>query len=190
MDALYTETIVTEKYGYSMTINLYQDPDAPNPFEEFDTLGTLESTFPNAFDGNAFIEQLDKERAVFVESPTWGVDYVIYATRERIRHYYNVKRLTKKVLAKAFDCLMAERTIFENWSSGGVVGYSIIDDETGEEIDSCWGFYDDDCGDTCLEAAREAAESYRRPIPAWARNWTLLPGLTAEQIGNPFLRVA
>ena len=50
MDALYTETIITEKYGYSMTINLYQDPDAPNPFEEFDTLGTLESTFPNAFD--------------------------------------------------------------------------------------------------------------------------------------------
>lgn len=190
MDALHTETIVTEKYGYSMTINLYQDPDAPNPFEEFDTLGTLESTFPNAFDGNAFIEQLDKERAVFVESPTWGVDYVIYATREQIRTAYNVKRLTKKILAKAFDCLTAERAIYENWLSGGVVGYSVIDDETGEEIASCWGFYDDDCGDHALEAAREDAESYRRPIPAWAKNWKLLPGLTAEQVGNPFLRVA
>ena len=38
--------------------------------------------------------------------------------------------------------------------------------------------------------AREAAENYRRPIPAWAKNWKLLPGLTAEQVGNPFLRVA
>ena len=43
MDAFYTENIVTEKYGYNMTINLYQDIDAPNPFDEFDTLGTLET---------------------------------------------------------------------------------------------------------------------------------------------------
>ena len=190
MDALYTENIVTEKYGYSLTINIYQDSDASNPFEEFDMLGTLENTFPNAFDGDAFSEQLDKERAVFVESPTWGIDYVIYATRERIREYYNVKRLTKNVLAKAFDCLMAERAFYENWLNGGVVGYIVTDDETGEEIDSCWGFYDDDYSDACLEAAREAAENYRRPIPTWAKNWILLPGLTAEQVGNPFLRVA
>ena len=33
MDAFYTENIVTEKYGYNMTINLYQDIDAPNPFD-------------------------------------------------------------------------------------------------------------------------------------------------------------
>lgn len=189
MDALYTENIVTEKYGYSMTINLYQDIDAPNPFEECDTLGTLENC-KNLYAYKELIGHLDAEKAVMVEGFTSGYesnDFVIYASRERIREYYNVKRLTKKVLEKAYDCLMEERTTYEKWLSGDVVGYVVTDDETGEDIDSCWGFYDDGYA---LEQAREAAESYRRPVPAWAKNWKLLPGLTAEQVGNPFLRVA
>lgn len=189
MDAFYTENIVTEKYGYNMTINLYQDIDAPNPFDEFDTLGTLE-TFTRATEYRERIEQLDKERSIFVEGSTLETEYVIYASRASIRTAYNVKRLTKKTLAKAFDCLMSERAIYENWLNGGVTGYIVTDDETGEEIDSCWGFYDDDNDEHALEEAREAAENYRRPIPAWAKNWKLLPGLTAEQVGNPFLRVA
>ena len=69
MDAFYTENIVTEKYGYNMTINLYQDIDAPNPFDEFDTLGTLE-TFTSATEYRERIEQFDKERSIFVEGST------------------------------------------------------------------------------------------------------------------------
>ena len=104
MDAFYTENIVTEKYGYNMTINLYQDIDAPNPFDEFDTLGTLE-TFTSATEYRERIEQFDKERSIFVEGSTLRTEYVIYASRASIRTAYNVKRLTKKTLAKAFDCL-------------------------------------------------------------------------------------
>lgn len=188
MDAFYTENIVTEKYGYNMTINLYQDLNTSNPFDLYNTLGTLE-TFTRAAEYRERIEQLDKERSIFVEGSTQGTDFIIYASRARIKAEYNVKRLTKKTLAKAFDCLTSERAIYENWLNGGVTGYIVTDDETGEEIDSCWGFYDD-YDEHVLEAAREAAENYRRPIPAWAKNWMLLPGLTAEQIGNPFLRVA
>ena len=189
MDAFYTENIVTEKYGYNMTINLYQDLYASNPFDLYNTLGTLE-TFTRATEYRERIEQLDKERSIFVEGSTLETEYVIYASRASIRTAYNVKRLTKKTLAKAFDCLMSERATYENWLNDGVTGYIVTDDETGEEIDSCWGSYDDDNDEHVLEAAREAAESYRRPVPAWAKNWKLLPGLTAEQVGNPFLHVA
>ncbi len=149
MDAFYTENIVTEKYGYNMTINLYQDIDAPNPFDEFDTLGTLE-TFTSATEYRERIEQFDKERSIFVEGSTLRTEYVIYASRASIRTAYNVKRLTEKTLAKAFDCLMSERAIYENWLNGGVTGWkSFFACRVKYEVSMCT-FYNIDVSDMTI----------------------------------------
>lgn len=92
-------------------------------------------------------------------------EYIIYVSRASIKAAYDVERLIKKTLTKAFDCLMSERAIYEGWLNGGITGYIVTDDETREEIDFCRGFYDDDDDEHALEEAREAVENYRRPVP-------------------------
>ncbi len=186
MDAFYTENIVTEKYGYNMTINIYNDPDAQNPFDEWDTLGTLE-TFCSPSKFESFLEELTRSKAAFVTGSTQYEDYVIYATRETIFKEYKRKRMSRKLWETVCNCLYSEYNNLEKWLNGEVFGFVIVDMETEENIESCWGFYD---FNACLEYAKETALAYRKPVPAWAKNWMLLPGLTAEQIGNPFLRVA
>lgn len=43
---------------------------------------------------------------------------------------------------------------YETWSNGGVWGF-IVEDQDGEGLDSCWGFYGDE---TCIEQAKESAD--------------------------------
>jgi hypothetical protein len=51
---------------------------------------------------------------------------------------------------------MLER--YQQWANGDIWGY-IIEDSSGEELDSCWGYYgSDDCGGQAKEAADHLAE--------------------------------
>ena len=64
----------------------------------------------------------------------------IYATAEAIRKGFEVKRITKKTLEKAQRCLEAEVETYDQFITGEVYGF-IVEDENGEEIDSCWGYF-------------------------------------------------
>lgn len=44
---------------------------------------------------------------------------------------------------KAKKCLEAELEIYDNYLQGNVWGFT-IEDEEGDDVDSCWGFYGDD----------------------------------------------
>jgi hypothetical protein len=63
----------------------------------------------------------------------------IYATADEIRKNFLVKRISKKTLARAEKCLEAEVETYDNYLSGSV--YGLVLKESGEETDSCWGFY-------------------------------------------------
>ncbi|HUX02457.1 MAG TPA: hypothetical protein VMY35_15960, partial [Phycisphaerae bacterium] len=52
-------------------------------------------------------------------------------------------------------CLRAEVSTYDDYLTGQVFGY-VVEDEDGNDLDSCWGFYGEDY---CRETARESAEA-------------------------------
>lgn len=85
-------------------------------------------------------------------------DGYLYATRETIaKGWPSWKLLTKARRAEITAVLRAEITTYNQWASGEVYGY-VIEDERGEHVDSCWGFYGDD---HVTESAKESAEYQR-----------------------------
>jgi len=79
---------------------------------------------------------------------------VIVATKDAIRTAYGVKRITKKLTAQVQERLIGEVETFCRYINGDVYGYE-IDNENGENIDSCWGFYGED-GEIEMIAAMRA----------------------------------
>lgn len=75
----------------------------------------------------------------------------VYASHEKILKEFGNKKLTKKVLEKAEQCLIQEVNSYDDYLTGNVWGYEITD-ENGELLDSCWGFVGD--YKYCLEEAK------------------------------------
>lgn len=68
----------------------------------------------------------------------------IYVERRRIREEYSVKRIGKQLKARIEDYLRNEVKTYAQYLEGDVYGFIIEDKETGNQIDSCWGFYGTD----------------------------------------------
>ena len=69
-----------------------------------------------------------------------GLLGVIAVEKSKACKEYGKKRPCKSVQEKAEKCLEHEIEILDTFASGQIYGYT-IDDENGEEVDSCWGFY-------------------------------------------------
>lgn len=70
----------------------------------------------------------------------------IYVTREKVREEYGCKRVSKKMVKRIKGYLRNEVETYDQYLTGDVYGYRITNEETDEEVDSCWGFFgDDDC---------------------------------------------
>lgn len=63
----------------------------------------------------------------------------IYATLAEVREWYGVKKITKQVRQRAIDSLRSIVEEYDKYLTGDVWGY-VIEDEDGEDVDSCWGF--------------------------------------------------
>jgi len=164
------------KFG-KYTIRIEQE-DSPESPREWDNLGTMICEHrrynlgdrKEQYEGEV-LEILNGERPDKVALPIYMYDHggialstgsfscsfdsglvgAIFVTKEKIRKEYNVKRITKKVLAKVEDCLRGELEIFSSYINGEVYGF-IIEDENENIVDSCWGFYSTE---EALEAAKE-----------------------------------
>lgn len=66
----------------------------------------------------------------------------IFMEKSRIREIYGWKRITKAREEQVKTWLRNEVETYSQWANGQVYGF-ITKDPDGEEIDSCWGFYDD-----------------------------------------------
>lgn len=62
--------------------------------------------------------------------------------------------ISREQAVKNLECEIEE---YSAWCTGDVYGY-VIEDENGNELDSCWGFYGQDYA---IESARESAKSQR-----------------------------
>jgi hypothetical protein len=67
----------------------------------------------------------------------------IYVPRQDIMKEYDKKYLTKSLRARVEARLKAEVEVYDQYLRGDVYGF-ILEDENGETIDSCWGFYGSD----------------------------------------------
>lgn len=78
-----------------------------------------------------------------------GVVGFVFATKEKIRYAYGVKRVTKSVLEKVKNVMESELDDLSQWLNGEVYEYAIKEvtlDECGDVVDtvcldSCAGFY-------------------------------------------------
>lgn len=76
----------------------------------------------------------------------------IYATRRAVLKEWNKKRMSPTLNEQATQVLLAEVKEYNQYLTGDVWGY-IIEDDAGEQLDSCWGFYG---AEYCKQAAEEA----------------------------------
>ena len=71
-----------------------------------------------------------------------GMVGCIYADYEKIRSWYNVKRITKAMIEKVKESLRNEVKVYDDYISGNVYGYVIKKDD--EEMDNSCGYtYED-----------------------------------------------
>lgn len=65
----------------------------------------------------------------------------IYVCKDKVRSEYNWRILTAKRNGKIEQYLRNEVKLYDDYLTGNVYGYTIDDPHTGEQFDSCWGFY-------------------------------------------------
>jgi hypothetical protein len=78
----------------------------------------------------------------------------IVATRKSAKRI-GIRHLTQKSREKIRARLIGEVTEYDQYLTGDVYGF-IIEDEEGEMVDACWGFYGHD---HCLKEANARAQS-------------------------------
>ncbi len=164
------EPIETKTIGKYL-IEIINDEDPENP-REWDNLGTMicfhrrynlgdEHNFDNPSEARDFLKN-KKARHIVLPlylydhsgitmnttgfSCPWDSGQVgwIYITREKIRQEYGCKRVSKKMVEKVSGYLRNEVKTYDQYLCGDVYGFRITDEETDEEIESCWGFFGDD----------------------------------------------
>lgn len=83
--------------------------------------------------------------------------FAIYAiSKEKVRREYNKKVISKQLRENIEEYLTSEVRIYSQYLKGNVYGY-IIEDPDGDEVNSCWGFYEQD---DCLDEAKRMVDWY------------------------------
>lgn len=63
----------------------------------------------------------------------------IFASKKKVREYFNWTRLSKARITEVENSLKSEVKTYDQYLTGDVWGFRAIEDD--EEVDSCWGFY-------------------------------------------------
>lgn len=139
--------------GYK--INIFHDISPENPRLSYDNLGTLaimqcgdEEPDPdfNLKDCIWLPVYLYEHGGVAYNTTgfhcPWdsGQTGYIYVKKSKVRKEWDVKHISPRIKEVVLGCLKTEVKIFGAYINGDVFGY-IVENEAGEEIDSCWGFY-------------------------------------------------
>ncbi|MEA2037082.1 MAG: hypothetical protein U9O94_06210 [Nanoarchaeota archaeon] len=84
----------------------------------------------------------------------------IYVSKKKIREWFSIKNITKKIRKQVLIQLVHEIEAYSNYCNGELYRY-IVKDETGEVIDDCGGFFTEEnaesegkrCIQYCIEHA-------------------------------------
>ena len=72
----------------------------------------------------------------------------VYIRKEDVRNEFSIKRCGQRITERCNVLLDGEVETYDKYLRGEVYGYRVfkVTDGVEEEMDSCWGFYDeDDC---------------------------------------------
>ncbi len=162
------EKPIYEEMRHGLTIKIYQDDNALDPRKEFDHMGTMICFHRDYNMGDEHnltqddLMTLVRRKDVlavplylldhsglwlrtgrFAEDPGgWDTSFIgyIYVTWKTIQKEYG--KVTVKTKEKALNYLEAEVKEYNDFLTGNVYGY-VIEEKSGETLDSCWGFYGD-----------------------------------------------
>ncbi len=159
------------KYSY----RIEYDQEAANPRDEFDHLSTFygsssryiiggknDQNFNYREDLEKTIKEFKREKAVIVEFSNNAGMCLCYAVIERSqlkKEYLDHGYSMRKALLHARRCAQGEIAEFNAWAEGEVYGF-IVENEDGEHLDSCWGFYGDDGRKLAEDEAKSIIKHY------------------------------
>lgn len=160
----------TQEFEYGIKLEMHSDDDPGNPREQWDHVGTMicahrsynlgdeqvdtsyyedwveiikDKTLPEdvvlplyLYDhsGISMSTSSASFRAFDSHGWDWGTVGFIYVTKEQIDKEWNGDR------DKAEEYLRGEVAEYDQYLTGDVWGY-VVEDEEGNLLDSCWGFY-------------------------------------------------
>lgn len=87
-----------------------------------------------------------------------GLFGIIAVEKERVRKDWGWKAITKKRREQILRSLEVEIETFDSYCKGEVYGF-VVEDEEGEHIDSCYGYYGDDGMKDAIYDAKDTIDS-------------------------------
>ena len=87
-----------------------------------------------------------------------GLFGIIAVEKERLRKEQGWKAITKERREQVLRSLEGEIEIFDSYCRGEVYGY-VVEDEEGEHIDSCYGYYGDEGMKDAIFEAKDTIDS-------------------------------
>jgi hypothetical protein len=80
----------------------------------------------------------------------------IFTTREKVKEYLGISRITEKAKEKISKILVGEVSTYDQYLRGDIYFYEITDKD-GNFKDSCYGYYDKE---DCFNEAKSIVETY------------------------------
>ncbi|MCX7759464.1 MAG: hypothetical protein N2169_07670 [bacterium] len=181
------DTLIESMKYKNYRIEIHVDLEAELPHYCMEFLGTIAifhrdyrlSSSDMPFDTpEQFIEWAEKEKPLYLDiymyehsgirlstSPfydPWDSGKIgwIYASKERVLQYFGRKKLSRKLIDKAYHKLESEIKMLDDYVTGDVFGY-IVYDNKGEMVDSCWGFYGREAIRKEIKILKEWLKKYR-----------------------------
>jgi hypothetical protein len=153
-----------------MIVKIVRDDDPPHPRKDWDNLGTMlycssRYTLGDEQVDAEVIQQVLKTRVYQGEgevivlpvyayihggialnttgfSCVWdsGMCGCILVSKAKVRSEWKVKRISQKLYGQVINGLKGEVQTYAQYLEGDVWGY-IIQDDNGEQVDACYGFF-------------------------------------------------
>lgn len=134
----------------------------PQDFMESEEYKTAAVILPLGLYDHSGITMYVGSQAHMCDPGGWDSGQVgwIYASKDAIRSNWSAKRITKAKLEQAEKVLRAEVETYDQYLTGDVYGY-IVEDENGEHLDSCWGFFG---AEYAMQEGKDAAQYQLKQI--------------------------
>ena len=177
-------TVETKSLPSGFTVEVVTDDDPENPTKNWDMVGTMVLWSQCRY--NFGHKTVDRDTLLELSSdpnnivlPVYLYDHsgitintsgfscpwdsgqvgIMYCTKEKAVHEFGKKICTKKVREAAIRCMVNEVECVDQYLTGQVYGFLVLDPD-GEELDSCWGFFGE--SDDCLNEGLNSAKHFEK----------------------------
>ena len=181
------------------TVKVMQDDDPANPREEWDNLGKMVCFHrrynlgdKHNFSDREELKEFLKKHKDILWLPLFLYDHsgltintrgcacpwdsgqvgIIYMEKAVYRKAFNKKRVNRK---HVYEILRSEVSCYDDYLTGSVYGF-VVEDEKGNQIDSCWGFFGDakDCLSEGITSAgyyvKQDIKDHVEKVKTWIKN--------------------